>query len=243
MSAAAPWCKANNPHCHQITTTSSGIYTLSDPNNTGALFVGGYEVVGVNGTGTFNQTGGSNILAGGGAVSTKAPGTPYNNSLGVLFLGFYGNKGATSGGWYGSGVGTYNLSGGLLTGNVGGTGTSGYEVIGQSGTGIFTQSGGTNAPVNGFYVGGTKQALFGTIQYGGTGTYTLSNGLLTAANITGGVENIGQGARGPSRRRAEPTSAPRLISAVPLRYSLPQVGLLKPCKWLGLITSKVVCCR
>ena len=184
----------------EITTTSSGIYTLSDPNHTGALFVGGYEIVGVNGTGTFNQTGGSNILAGGGAVSTKAPGTPYNNSLGVLFLGFYGNKGAISGGWYGSGVGTYNLSGGLLTGDPNGSSVSGYEVIGQSGTGVFIQTGGTNAPLSGFYVGGTAQGIFGTIQYGGSGTYTLSgDGLLKNlpdGNKNVGAENIGQGASG-----------------------------------------------
>ena len=181
----------------QITTTSSGIYTLSDPNHTAALFVGGYEVVGVNGTGTFNQTGGTNVLAGGGSVADKAPGTPYNDSLGVLFLGFYGNKGAISGGWYGSGVGTYNLSGGLLTGDPNGTGVSGYEVVGQSGTGIFTQSGGTNAPVSGFYVGGTKQDLFGTVQFGGSGNYTLTNnGLLDCRGISGAVENIGQSASG-----------------------------------------------
>ena len=180
----------------KFTTTSSGSILSATRTVQGSLFVGGYEVVGVNGTGTFNQTGGTNVLAGGVAVSAKAPGTPYNNSIGVLFLGFYGNKGSTSGGWYGSGVGTYNLSGGLLTGNSNGTGISGYEVVGQSGTGIFTQSGGTNAPVSGFYVGGTKQALFGTIQYGGSGNYTLTNnGLLDCRGITGGAENIGQGLR------------------------------------------------
>ena len=39
------------------------------------------------------------------------------------------------------GYGTYSLSGGLLTT---GTGNGNLEAVGFSGTGIFTQSGGTN---------------------------------------------------------------------------------------------------
>ena len=100
------------------------------------------EYIGLSGSGTFNQEGGSN---GGG-------GSAYNNII-------LGNNPGSSG--------TYNLKGGLLYLNY-------YEQIGFSGTGVFTQSGGTNTTYglsrNRIYLGQTR---------GSTGTYNLIDGLLT----------------------------------------------------------------
>ncbi|MGA2227925.1 MAG: hypothetical protein ABSH41_26115, partial [Syntrophobacteraceae bacterium] len=127
----------------------NGTYNLSN----GSLNVTGTETVGNGGTGTFNQTGGTNTT---NSLYVSVV-TPYQDQLTGTYTYF-------------SSPGAYNLSGGQLNG--------GSEYIGYSGgTGVFTQSGGTNT-VNGLYISNRT---------GGNGTYNLSGGQLNAGN-----EYIGQ---------------------------------------------------
>jgi hypothetical protein len=112
----------------------------------GVLYVDYFEYIGYSGTGTFTQTGGTNTIA-------------FSSSSAGLYLGY--NSGSN---------GTYNLSG---TGQLY-TSYQVYEVIGISGTGTFTQTGGTNTATY--------------IKIGTAGTYTLSAGIL---NLNGGFENQG----------------------------------------------------
>ena len=71
--------------------------------------------------------------------------------------------------------GTYNLSGGSLSG--------GLEFIGFLGSGSFTQSGSTNSSASNLNIGNSM---------GGSGTYNLSGGSLTVVSN----ENIGSGGSG-----------------------------------------------
>ena len=109
---------SNNLSSAAFTTPNVGTYNLG----ANSVITAGMERVGVNGTGTFNQSGGTNAILGGGGFSGAPSGVnDYINSYGVLMLGYYGSKmgaiaGGQSTGYYGNGVGTYNLSGGLLTG-------------------------------------------------------------------------------------------------------------------------------
>ena len=116
--------------------------------NSGWLYTPGIIAVGNSGTGILNQYGGSVI-------------TP------DLSLG--NNAGST---------GTYNLSDGTLTSQTGQGYPYGGQVIGNGGTGVFNQSGGTNAfsstaPSGSLYVG-----------YSGTGTYNQSGGATTISSGT-----------------------------------------------------------
>ena len=79
---------------------------------------------------------------------------------------------------YGNGVGTYNLNGGLLTGGSTGStgGISGLEVIGFAGTGIFTQSGGTNHASMRPLCRRQPGLAASACRRGGYGAYTLSMG-------------------------------------------------------------------
>ena len=72
------------------THTATGTYTLS---GTGLLGASGEMMIGVNGMGTFNQTGGTNLASGLFGVGDN------NGEMGV---------------YYGGGKGFYNLSGGYL---------------------------------------------------------------------------------------------------------------------------------
>lgn len=155
------------------------------------------EYVGNNGTGTFNQTGGthaaSKIISLG--QNTGSNGS-YNLSTGSLstgreFVGEAGNgvfsqTGGTHAintslifGYYGTASGTYSLMDGTLTVL--------DEEIGHSGSGAFTQTGGTHT------VSGTMTLATNP---GSGGTYTLSAGKLDAANIivnAGGTFNFNGG--------------------------------------------------
>ena len=174
------WCNRN---VKGFTTSSSGIYNLSGANS---LLVGGVETIGVNGTGTFTQDGGTNAVVGGGTVNGKINNAPYSDAQGFLMLGL-GGKGTS--------LGTYNLNGGLLTGQDDNNKTfTAYGIVGVGGTGIFSQSGGTNDATSGLYVGGTwlaKNSLLtnsiGQLPTRGLGSYTLSGGVL----ITPDSEYIG----------------------------------------------------
>ena len=72
---------------------------------------------------------------------------------------------------YGAGQsGIYNLSSSGLV-------TATWEYVGDNGTGIFTQSGGTNTVTNTLTIGNVS---------GGTGTYNLNGGLLIVSALTKG---------------------------------------------------------
>ena len=171
--------------------SGTGTYTLS---GSGYIFVTN-EVVGESGSGTFTQTGGTNSTyqlnvadtsSAHGATPSAArdscqrsmrrsaspvpapspsPAEP-TPSPECFFLGY--NAGSNA---------TYNLDDGQLSA----TGTLYYtspagEYVGYSGTGTFTQSGGTNAIANALYLG---------YNAGSSGTYNLSgSGLLSAATNT-----------------------------------------------------------
>jgi T5SS/PEP-CTERM-associated repeat protein len=136
---------------------STGTYYLSGGTlATGGFYVGdqyiGQELVGFNGTGTFNQSGGTNsvdrLFVGYNAGSTGAyilSGTGSVAVTGAVYLGYNGNS-----------TGTYALSG---SGSI----WAGSEYVGYSGVGNFSQSGGTNSAI--LYLGYSS---------GSTGTYTLS---------------------------------------------------------------------
>ena len=199
-------------------TTSSGVYTLGTLGQAdgagGPLFVGGFEIVGGNGTGTFTQNSGTNAIVGGGKSNAAGQGSPsvYNNANGGLILGWTsGYQASTSyigspplggAGYYGNAVGTYNLNGGILTGSYTTNSVGGEECVGIGGTGIFNQSGGTNVANTGLYVGVAQMP--GLMPnggktpngvWGGYGQYSLSAGLLQIPDPIRG-EYIGSGAKG-----------------------------------------------
>jgi T5SS/PEP-CTERM-associated repeat protein len=112
-----------------------------------------YELVGVYGRGTLNQSGGTNTIAGGyldlgyfsgssGAYNLSGSGLLTSNGaeyIGDAGSGTFTQTGGTNGiyggnylylGFGGTGVGTYTISGGLLTAE--------SAVVGQSGTGTLT---------------------------------------------------------------------------------------------------------
>ena len=119
---------------------------------------GGYESVGCDGRGTFNQTGGINnpsvlyLCGQPGGIGTGAP-APVN----------------------GSGYGVYNLGGGSLNASL--LGMSGGEYIGYQGTGVFNQSGGTNIAAQ-VVLGGVGYNAVNGSSFATPGIYNLSGGLL-----------------------------------------------------------------
>ena len=195
------WTTQAYNYVQSATTYSSlGSYTLGNANGTGSpLFVGGCEVIGATGTGTFTQNCGTNAIIGGGKATSNSPdGTPFNNSYGMLILGYYGGRMSYKQ-FLGNGVGTYVLNGGLLTGGPANPDyPTGDEYIGVNGTGIFTQNGGTNVATQSLSVGGPEYAtvagIFITNVNPAYGQYTLNNGLLVG-NLDGG-ESVGAGGTG-----------------------------------------------
>jgi hypothetical protein len=148
----------------------------------------GYEVIGLYGTGTFQQTTGTNTVTTSLALGSYSGSSgTYNLSGGALsasneYLGQYGKGTFTQTGgtnslsqnlWLGyhtGGIGNYVLSGS-------GSLSAAYEVIGYNGTGTFTQTGGTNTLTNNLVVGEGV---------GSVSSYTLSGG-----NLSAGAEYIG----------------------------------------------------
>ncbi len=133
----------------------------------------GGECLGVYGSGTFAQSGGTNTASsiylgyfpGASGSYVQSGGVNSVSSTGVLCLGY--SAGAT---------GSYNLGGsGMLT-------VSGTEIVGCSGAGTFNQSGGTNL-------------VSGVFSLGAGGTYNLSGGALVLPGIqgAGGTFNLGGG--------------------------------------------------
>ena len=135
-----------------LTIGSFGLATNGTYDLNGGLLSANGEIVGAAGTGTFNHLGGLNTVGG------------------TLTLG------ATAGG-----VGTYNLSG-ATPGAAISTLSTQSEVIGNLGSGTFTQSFGTNTVSNTMSLGD---------QAGANGSYTLSGGAVSASTEL--VGNAGTG--------------------------------------------------
>jgi autotransporter-associated beta strand protein len=168
---------------------SAGTYNLSGSGN---LTVNGNEQL--YDTGVFNQSGGTQTVAGG----LQTSGT-YNLSGGYLAVSgtealgsgfipaFFNQSGGThsisSDCYIGifapdSEIGNYNLSGsGYLAVN-------GAEEIGYMSTGSFTQSGGTNS---------TRNLAVGTIDNRTRATYSLNGGLLITSSVSRGPNGAGSG--------------------------------------------------
>ncbi len=160
----------------------------------GSLSATSTQYVGYSGTGTFLQCGGTNSIAGSyGALLlgyTIASNGTYNlSSSGQLsapleYVGYSGTGTFTqSGGTNTTGGGFGEICVGTNTGsigmyNLGGNGqvSAFQEIVGVSGTGNFTQSGGSNSMSSnsGLYIGNDA---------GSSGTYNLSgNAQLSASN-------------------------------------------------------------
>ena len=142
--------------------------------------------------------------------------TPPSRSAGPLFGTQYSNT------YFGNGVGTYILNGGSTGGEA--------TLLGEGGTAIFTQTGGTNNCQSHFWLGGAQttslsswypQADNGSgYATGGTSTYSLSGGILLGPGAPQGGgsqpygELIGDAPLQPSSRRGEPTLLPKFRWAV-----------------------------
>ncbi len=169
-------------------------------------------IVGNYGAGTFSQSGGVNAVASNLYLGNDGGSAAYNLSGGSLaapweYVGYFatgsvitqsgGTNSVTSGlylGYAAAFSGAYNLSGsGLLSAT-----STAAEYIGYSGSGSFTQSGGTNSIAGG-------NLLYLGYNLHGSGTYSLSGtGLLVAGNEdiavsgtgtftqTGGTNSTGQ---------------------------------------------------
>ena len=129
----------------------TGAYTLQ-----GGLLLTAYLTVGLSGTGTFTQSGGTSTCGKELYVGSSAGGSTYNQSGGANAVSdlYVGDNSSAA----------YNLSGGSLS--------SFDEYVGWSGTGSFTQSGGTN----------NAETLWLGVS-GGTGTYNLNGGVLVVTSI------------------------------------------------------------
>jgi hypothetical protein len=175
-----------------------GDYNMS----AGNLNVTSELVVGKDGTGTFNQTGGTVVIAPGG-IKLLVGGTTgstgnYNLSgagssvsAPVIVVGAVGNGSFTQGGttqvitttlalgYNTGGSGAYTLNDGALT--------AAYERVGMAGTGTFVQNGGVNTVTTRLDI---SQAV------GTTSSYQMSGGTLHAERVwigPAGTGNFNQG--------------------------------------------------
>ncbi len=204
-----------------VNSGSSGTYNLSGGTLTQS---GGYEFVGYSGAGTFNQTGGTqtvngvlvlgsnpgasaaynlsdpnsagtkltvtgNEVVGAGATGTAtAPASNFTQSAGTQTVG---SAGTPAGVVVAQGGGTF--AGYTLTGT-GALTVYGPIVVGESGSGTFTQSGGTlmeyGTTASLTTVGSTSQMHLG-LSTGGVGTYQLTNGSATLPSVFVGGPGTG----------------------------------------------------
>jgi hypothetical protein len=206
-------------------TVNSYLYLGSDSGVSGSYLLGGgtlavgtpdspgYEYIGLSGTGTFTQTGGTHLVnyeldmaenagssgsytLGGGSLTVGTPdgwGIEFIGRLGAVTLTQTGGKHTVNGylyvGGYSGGSGSYLLGGGTLT--IGSSGNLGVEDIGSSTTGTFTQSGGTHTVVGDMTLGesGSYHMYGGSLDVSGTisglGTFVCEQGgWLNTAAIT-----------------------------------------------------------
>jgi hypothetical protein len=194
----------------------SGTYTLSG----GTLATSGDEYVGYSGSGTFNQTGGTNTISGNFLLLAYNPGsngaytlsgtgtlsTAITEHIGYNGTGTFTQTGGTHTarniymGWNNGGaMGTYALSGGMVTltqdmrvGNLG------VGILNVSGTGVLTV-GGTLVVVTGSSI----NLSGGTINTAALDTFGTPAGL----NWTGGKLNITSDVIWDSAAAVESTSA------------------------------------
>jgi len=155
---------------------------------------GAYTFVGMNGIGTFSQTGGTHTISGGLNMGQESgsngtynfnTGTSGEPIDGVLMVGGHEHIGLDGSGTFTQAAGTHAVGGDLVLAN----GVSGYgefnlnggdlsvagnAYIGMSGEGLFAQTGGTHTVSNSIVIGQEATA---------SGTYDLSGGTLNAAQI------------------------------------------------------------
>jgi len=179
---------------------SSGTMKLNDTSSLSA----DNELVGDGGDGTFNQSGGTNTISGTLTVGNQFfSNSSYNlgrtGSAGTLTAGneIIGNAGT---GFFGQGFGTQTLNSitGTLTlgAQAGGSGTyaldfagnnvtSGDEVVGDAGTGVFSQGNGSDNNISGTLTLGRS--------IGGSGTYILA---ASGGTVEANTEIVGDGDKG-----------------------------------------------
>ncbi|MEJ2092337.1 MAG: hypothetical protein P8X65_09115 [Syntrophobacterales bacterium] len=181
-----------NPRSSQLilgyNPTGKGTYNLS---GSGSLLASN-EIIGSQGAGTFNQSGGTNTITqflflgginstynlSGGSLSVAGPlaGNEYIGYSGTGTFNQFGGTHTASGllyvGYDFGGIGTYNLKGGSL------------QAEGESiGTGTFNQTGGSNT-VKGLELGSVRDAL---------GTYNLVSGNLVVTDFNEYIGSFGSG--------------------------------------------------
>lgn len=146
--------------------TGNGTYNLS----AGSLTVALNEDIGVNGSGSFTQSGGTNTIQNGNGlrlgVDSAGIGT-YTVSGGTLSAGFL-TIGRSGTGTFTENGGTVNIAGNLLMGNGGGG-------VGVGGTGTLNLNGGTLNIGSGF-IGNVPQST-GTVTIAGSSVLNVSSRL------------------------------------------------------------------
>jgi len=214
---------------NQSATTGSAFDTLSITSNVGlnpgALLVGGFAngVATTGGRGAVTQSAGTVTVGSGGDLvigyGVGSVGTYVLSGAGAFvapqseFIGFNGggtftqsggtntvqsgNIGFFDVGFQAGSNGAYNLSGGQLS-------VSKSEIIGDSGTGVFTQTGGTNTlnNLNSMFLGNSS---------GGSGTYTAMG---TASLGVGGDLNVGFAASGAGILNVQDTADVEISGAL-----------------------------
>ena len=175
---------------------ASGSYTLSDSGSGSLLSVAGNEYIGYSGTGTFTQSGGTNTVTGILILGANAGSSgTYSLSGGSLTVGDYEAVGYCGTGSFTQSGGTHTVTALYLGTDAGASGSytlsdsgsgsllsvAGNEYVGYSGTGTFTQTGGSNTVGNNLCVG----------TQGGTGSYSLSGGSLSTIDSYIGYSGTG----------------------------------------------------
>jgi hypothetical protein len=175
----------------------SGLYQLNGGSITAPNFSN--EVLGLNGAGTFNQTGGSNttygLYLGYSSNGSNQAGTgTYNLSGGTLnvnqeYIGIFGNGtfsqsngahiisgtlhlGSNANGANPLSTGTLNLSGGTMS-------VGSFVFAGDDGVATINQTGGTLTVGTWLFVGNGNVGVNG-VPHSGFANYTLSNGILNS---------------------------------------------------------------
>lgn len=167
--------------------TAKGTFTMSS----GTLKVGGDEVIGNLGIGEFTQSSGSHTVGGEFDVGNNSGGVGTFNmtsgSLNVAKNAHIGSQDAT--GTFNQTSGSVTIGGDFILARSGAVSKGTYkmtsgsltvkgpngEVIGQDGTGEFTQTSGSNTVTNGPLILAKKAGSFGT--------YNLKSGSVTAPTI------------------------------------------------------------
>ncbi|MEN6475246.1 MAG: PEP-CTERM sorting domain-containing protein [Syntrophaceae bacterium] len=212
-NATAIYDTLNNPGLEMVKIDGAGGSTLELQQSSGAFNAGNlYLGSSTDTSGTYNQSGGSNVLfnnlyvsyaAGSsgtyclsGGSLTSLGGTEY---IGYNGTGTFNHTGGSNSAGFGNlrigsagGNGTYNLSSG--TGASDSVVSVGSEYIGDSGSGTFNQTGGANSVETTLHLGyaagshGTYNLSGGTVRGGMSGEIVGVSGSGTF-NQTGGSNN------------------------------------------------------